>query len=403
MVEDLAQPQPRPARTGRSESQDFSPERPGATSRGSFDLSSASRNITQSTGLLAESAITNLRKSLASQRPFTGTSPDGRGSPRPDRELRPVSKPTLEDRLKASFAIGEASNVTTPDVISHSSSPKPIIAKNNETILSPKSTPLPESPLQLSTPSRADASQPPLNVASSTPTEGTYTDPLQMALEKLVQEPEEMVNAGASEAEVKDEVDAGVVDIVEEGDLEATEKESLQEGAGSPAADDIQVDPSARLPEADIPLPPFSPNPTNLAATQSSRPPSLDEAAEAEIASSSSLKRLVNSLEQRLAGDKLNIHAIIYFLYVITDANNALEELRNSHESASGILGELTPIKKISDIVGLRHYLQDIHAKHNVRFFYELISVSSHCLFRRRKRRLSDYRTSCEVSQRIEF
>lgn len=53
-------------------------------------------------------------------------------------------------------------------------------------------------------------------------------------------------------------------------------------------------------------------------------------------------------------------------LFVFTDANASLEQLRASHESASGILGEFTPIKKMSDLMGLRHYLQDMHAKHNV-------------------------------------
>lgn len=312
LVEDLAQPQPRPARTGRSESRDFSPERPGAVSRSSFDLSSASRNITQSTGLLAESAITNLRKSLASQRPFAVPSQDGRGSPRPDRELRPVSKPTLEDRLKASFAIGEASNVTTPGGVSQSSSPKPVVAQSNESILSPKSTPLPESPVQSPTPSRAVAIPPLLDTPSSSTREGTYTDPLQMETRAVVEEPEKVEDSSIVTAEevkvnkdVKEEEGAGAG----EGSEGNEENDAQQEADDSTTTEVTQIEPVSRLPEADIPLPPFSPEPTNLAASQSSRSPPLEETPHTEFMSVDSLKRLVNSLEQRLAGDEL-LHII---------------------------------------------------------------------------------------------
>ena len=179
-MENLAQPQPRPGASAsavQSGSQEVSPERPGHVSRASFDLS----NVAQSTGFLAESAFSNLRKSLAAQRPLNFTTvPEGKQSPQPDREreLKPVSvtKPTLEDRLRASFAIGEASNATTPDAISHSPSPKPgstSVLGNiaNAPILSPKSTPLPDSPLLISSPpptlalARVIASPPPLDLS----------------------------------------------------------------------------------------------------------------------------------------------------------------------------------------------------------------------------------------------
>lgn len=144
-MENLAQPPPpsRP-RSGRSSSQDLSPERPEHPLRASsVDLQSAGRSVAQTTGHLAESALSNLRKSIAAQRPFSIVPPDGRSSPQPDRELKPVSKLNLEDRLRSSFAIGEASTSTTPDARSHAPSPKPLPTLSHP--LSPTSTPLPDS------------------------------------------------------------------------------------------------------------------------------------------------------------------------------------------------------------------------------------------------------------------
>ncbi|KAJ7103449.1 hypothetical protein B0H15DRAFT_812316 [Mycena belliarum] len=100
-----------------------------------------------STGQLAESALSNLRKSLASQRP---ASPSQKNIP-PTR----AHKTTLEDRLRATFTLGEASGETTPaasstvsltlvdnpaDPPTRASEPEPTVK-----ILSPSSAPLPES------------------------------------------------------------------------------------------------------------------------------------------------------------------------------------------------------------------------------------------------------------------
>ncbi|KAJ7619105.1 hypothetical protein DFH06DRAFT_1482915 [Mycena polygramma] len=125
-----------------------------------------SRSIDGSTGQLAESALSNLRKSLASQRP---ASPSQK-SPPPPR----AHKSTLEDRLRAAaFSIGEASTETTPAASSRvSPAPPPVdtaaepsvTATETEpiaapeaateshpttiqTVFSPSSTPLPDSPV----------------------------------------------------------------------------------------------------------------------------------------------------------------------------------------------------------------------------------------------------------------
>jgi len=108
-----------------------------------------------SSAQLADSALVNLRKSLASQRSGSprpssprshspGASSIPRSNSLPDPDVR-LPKSNLEDRLRAKFAIGEASNVTTPDV-SGRASPATITSTQNHP-LSPSLIPLPQSPI----------------------------------------------------------------------------------------------------------------------------------------------------------------------------------------------------------------------------------------------------------------
>ena len=101
---------------------------------------------------LTDSALSNLRKSLASQRSGSPLprSPGPPSLPRitgsPDSEPR-LPKSNIEERLRAKFAIGEASNVTTPD-ISGRASPIYVDLPQQQHPLSPSSVPLPQSPIQ---------------------------------------------------------------------------------------------------------------------------------------------------------------------------------------------------------------------------------------------------------------
>lgn len=84
---------------------------------------------------LAESALSSLRKSFVPQRP------DSPGHT-PRRASRDAHL-SLEDRLRASFTIGEASTGTTPDASSRTS---PAPAPTDDHPLSPSAIPLPQSP-----------------------------------------------------------------------------------------------------------------------------------------------------------------------------------------------------------------------------------------------------------------
>lgn len=130
---------------------------------------------------LAESALSSLKRSLAAQRPASpGTNharttsvssspaePGPISSPAPSPKPRTAGRSTLEDRLRAKFAIGDASNSSTPPT-STRASPSPVLAaehplaispnasqdqdlpvvKGPRNPLSPTSAPLPDSPLQ---------------------------------------------------------------------------------------------------------------------------------------------------------------------------------------------------------------------------------------------------------------
>lgn len=292
VMDSLAQPQPRPTHPGRAESQEFSRDpdrlerqhsRGGHGGSASFDISS----VAQSTGNLAESAFSNLRKSLAVQRPFAAAgSPSaeaarfGSTSPEPEREreLKPVSKPALEDRLRASFAIGDVSGSPTPST-SHAPSPRPSqpAAPMPIQVLSPKSTPLPDTPPV--SPLAVDLTSPPIQ-------------PLRLEDSALVTHP---LSA-------------------DDGDAAVVQNQSL---AVKDKGFRIDISPlHSRFPEADVPLPPFSPTPTNLSAShshssqasvspllESPSPPNGDVVQPSEVKEESNLlKARLSSLEERLAG-----------------------------------------------------------------------------------------------------
>ncbi|KAI0756640.1 hypothetical protein C8Q80DRAFT_1340485 [Daedaleopsis nitida] len=141
-------------------------------------VDSSIRTSLSSSSQLAESALSNLRKTLAVQRaasPSPSSSPSTSQaqivSPTPAAEPaptpsapkpRPAGRTTLEDRLRARFAVGDASGNSTP-ATSARATPSPVlvadhplaavqdqdipVAKGPPNPLSPTSAPLPDSPL----------------------------------------------------------------------------------------------------------------------------------------------------------------------------------------------------------------------------------------------------------------
>ena len=136
-----------------------------------------------SSGQLAESALVNLRKSLAAQRSGAGTPSQKNVGVRDQRS----PKSTLEDRLRAAaFAIGDASNPSSTGA-SARISPTPPNSTSRRS-LSPCSIPLPESPkaalemeaaVPLALPAAIPATTPATQLLPSSPRRSTSesTDP----------------------------------------------------------------------------------------------------------------------------------------------------------------------------------------------------------------------------------
>lgn len=143
-VESFAQPQPR-----RSQDLDGDDNR---FTNGPLDAQSARQ--AQSTNQLADAALNNMRRSFASQRPGSplsrSSSPVSSSISKSNSTSDPgLRKFTLEERLRASLSVGEASNTTSP-AISSRASPVSNAVVVTQHPLSPTSIPLPASPPQVS-------------------------------------------------------------------------------------------------------------------------------------------------------------------------------------------------------------------------------------------------------------
>ncbi|KAI0931966.1 hypothetical protein AcW2_000730 [Taiwanofungus camphoratus] len=131
-VESLAQHSPK-------SSQDLSTD--DRQSRPSLDLG---LRTSLSSSQLAESALSNFKKTLVTQR--SGSPGHGRIAASSSSESlvkQPAHRSTLEDRLRAKLAASDATNSTTPSTSSKASTSSRIVTDHP---LSPTSTPLPESP-----------------------------------------------------------------------------------------------------------------------------------------------------------------------------------------------------------------------------------------------------------------
>ncbi|KAJ7225446.1 hypothetical protein GGX14DRAFT_638792, partial [Mycena pura] len=258
-----------------------------------------------STGQLAESALSNLRKSLAHQRPAS-----------PGKSPPPRAKSTLEDRLRASFTIGEVSNDSTPAAsLRVSPDPPPMAEQQNapnsvseiaakpalELVparqpMSPSSTPLPESrvssPIQLHDPLSALHMDPPLVSAVSASPKPQFLQVNQ-------------VSALATDIHVDPPLAPVVV-------------------PASPKPQSPQINQVSAL-EAEVSLPP----------DESSRATDVD-----------ALQARLKLVEQRFS-----------------DVSTSFKRLQAEKAAADAILRESTPLETISDLQALRDYVQNVVLK----------------------------------------
>ncbi|KAJ7038120.1 hypothetical protein C8F04DRAFT_1220408 [Mycena alexandri] len=302
-VENLA---PHPRQSSDSTPPDARPASPART------RSNDGHGSPGSTGQLAESALSNLRKSLAQQRP---ASPSQKSPPPPK-----AHKMTLEDRLRAAaFTIGEPSTETTP-AASTRVSPAPLLvdkpadappehaavpeltthplSPSDAHPLSPSSTPLPDSrvssPILLHEPAPILAAPRPLPQADP--------DPVVPASQPPEPEPEPVV-------------------------------------AASPKPQSPQVNQLSAL-EAEVALPPTS---------EEVQPEKAQPDDSARVTDVDALQERLKLVEQRFS-----------------DVSTSFKRLQAEKAAADAILRELTPLETISDSQAFRDFVQNVVLKSEI-------------------------------------
>ncbi|KZT30459.1 hypothetical protein NEOLEDRAFT_1173883 [Neolentinus lepideus HHB14362 ss-1] len=328
-VENLAQPV-------RRSSQDFNDEEHRRSS--SLDTQSLRQSLSLPSGQLAESALENLRKSLTSQRAGAGAT-----SPPPGNQP-PRRRPNLEERLKATFIVGDVSNSTSPSSGTRVSTPVPV---SNHTT-SPGSTPLPDSPSHSPRSSLdirqddAAAAPPSTSIAFSTsepspvPKEDAFVHGLTEA----------QYEDRFPEADVPLPSDSPVPDTTQEEhkpaeELPSTEIEQLL--SSGVHSDDGEVAVTELLSEGE-------PVETTVPSETTTNGVEVD-----------SLRERLKLVEQRFAGGLRYMQWGYYWLFIqeYTDVSTSFKRLQTEKLAADRVLKEFTPLESLKDAEDLRDFLQN--------------------------------------------
>ncbi|KAF8216144.1 hypothetical protein K438DRAFT_1926517 [Mycena galopus ATCC 62051] len=320
---------------------------------------SPARNRSSDGHSTAESALSNLRKSLASQRPAS-PSQTQKSSPAPR-----AHKMSLEDRLKAAtFTIGEVSGETTPTVSSRvSPAPTPVTPPVDKALspvdtttpskldlttelttvtehpLSPSTMPLPESrvssPIELQEPAPILVALPPPEPVP-TPSE-PVPHPAPVAAPPLPTEsvplPSEPIQPLSEPVPAPAEPTQPLSEPVPPPSEPVQQRPELIE-AVSPKPHALQFDQVSAL-EAEVTLPP---------ATPDAHPEEASRVADVDA-----LQKRLKLVEQRFS-----------------DVSTSFKRLQAEKAAADAVLKELTPLETISDSQALRDFVQNIVLKSEI-------------------------------------
>jgi hypothetical protein len=258
----------------------------------------------------------NLRKVMASQRagspgPSSSRLPRS-ASPSPsvlrNAETTKGRKMNLEERLRAKFVIGEASNSTTPDA-SKSTSPTPDPMSTPEAVpgrvVSPASIPLPESPLVTAAvlaegPSDSLELSSPYDAHQHIPSPLSETDSMTVSPTPLSPA---AIPPPLPEA-VEEEPSADPEERIPSDKDENNTLETTHDSENPPA------DSTSPVPEA---LSPQNPSSTEDAASPDSRDQfslSAPETLESPVPPVESLQKRLKLVEQRFAGRRSLVHSL---------------------------------------------------------------------------------------------
>lgn len=402
-VEGFAQPQPR-------RSQDLNGDDNRFTS-GPHDAQSARQS--QSTNQLADAALNNMRRSFSSQRPGSplsrSSSPVSSSIPKsnstPDPGLR---KFTLEERLRASFSVGDASNATSP-AISSRASPVSNAVVVTQHPLSPTSIPLPASPVIL------PAAAPPPPVSDTQPSDlpsdsssfSLAANFLQDASEELPQAPTDVPltlspeEAPATEYSVSLPTSVSVSTRTEENpqlldDLPADADTALPSEVHSSGSGDIDgnanipihTDVSASLvlevhgPDSDIDGTTDVPihtdaSPSLVPVIQVSDSADIDGNADIpiqiEVSTSDSDDEKIEQPPENLVivpsskCSEADVEALQERLRLVeqrfSDVSTSFKKLQAERSAVDDVIRELTPLEDVDDATVLRDYLSNVNMK----------------------------------------
>ncbi|KDQ63671.1 hypothetical protein JAAARDRAFT_29700 [Jaapia argillacea MUCL 33604] len=412
-VESLAQ-QP------RRSSQDVSPEE---SHQRSPSADAGQRQSFPFPAPLAETAFQNLRKTLVTQR---SSSPGPLSSP----STGPSRRPNLEERLRATFTIGNASANTTPDLSARASPNPDSAAPAGREHMSPTSTPLPMSPVlgptvETNIPSVLSLGG--LGFSVSPVKEPTILPPapLPVVSEERIPEADVPLPASSSESSEGDNQVAGDVEspsppVVDE----PTEKPVPETEPGAPAASEEPIQDSTEpeiapaepaqepLPEHREPSPPDSPHqsheesppegeiptdagsqdavvptetPGELLDVEPSSSPSPSEEKSVSVVSVDSQDNIQPSA---VAVNEPDIEGLRERLKLVeqrfSDVSTSYKRLQAEKLAADRVLQEFTPVESLKDAEGLRDFLQN--EKHKTELFQDEIKRLNGNILRQEER-----------------
>ncbi|KAG5648052.1 hypothetical protein DXG03_007087 [Asterophora parasitica] len=272
-------------------------------------------------------------------------------SPTPLREGR---KLTLEDRLRAAtFAIGDASNATTPEISRKASPAVGSVVSTHP--LSPSSTPLPDSPPAASHKAAIDIPTS-IDAALADPPAGDLTsDPVNSQSDPLSEHP--TVTEAPLEAASVVESDSTEVSTTIRASSDVAPGTPSEESYTDTAAHEPEIpQPTADTtansfdPEAEFVAPvepaPFDPPETAESTTAPEARSSVSSGTNAQATALEELQERLRQVEQRF-----------------TDVSTSFKRLQAEKQAADLVLRELTPLETLQDSTALREYLQSLTSK----------------------------------------
>ncbi|KZW00627.1 hypothetical protein EXIGLDRAFT_761447, partial [Exidia glandulosa HHB12029] len=379
-----------------------------------------SNDVFASPSSLAESALSNLKKSLGTSHTNAHSPPPRPSSSQSNRRIASLS---LEDRLRASFTVGEASRATTPGTpaalgdgsgtstpsqsqevdpmsvalpmspdsdagrathpapvppaISTASPPPPVSASdeppltasfvgvrslvsNEDHPLSPGPSASPVPPLS-PRPSQPAATSPAPGAAASSPPAHAPVPAEQPVEESPAAAPS--ATEDVAQAPQPDEAPVPPTkDATEPGTPDVPTLEKPPEDAvapSSPEEADIVAEPAPQLPHAS------SSDVVEEAPTTTTIPASVEESipvttpADEPIAS--------DLLPPSSKDEEVDVEKLQARLKLVeqrfTDVSTSFKRLQAEKRAADAVLGDLTPVESISDTDGLRNHLRNLSLK----------------------------------------